>query len=54
VPDDFDNTSWDALGLHIEQAHALFEGVLRQGDQSKEWVAALNNGEKDRTWRRNT
>ncbi|HEY5954995.1 MAG TPA: HDOD domain-containing protein, partial [Polyangiaceae bacterium] len=54
VPEDFDNTSWDALGLRIEQAHALFEGVIRQGDQSKEWVAALNNGEKDRAWRRST
>jgi HD-like signal output (HDOD) protein len=54
VPDDFDNTSWEALGLKVEQAHALFEGVLKQGEQSKEWISALNSGEKDRTWRRNT
>lgn len=54
LPEDFDNSAWDALGLQIEQAHGLFEGVLRQGEQSKEWVAALNSGEKDRTWRRNT
>lgn len=47
LPDDFDNASWDALGLQVEQAHSLFENVMTQGDQSKEWVAILGGGEKE-------
>lgn len=54
IPDEFDNATWDSLGLRIEQAHALFEGVSKQGEQSREWVAALQTGEKDQTWKRNT
>ncbi len=49
LPEDFDNASWDALGLQVEQAHDLFDGVSRQGGLSKEWVAALGGGGKERT-----
>lgn len=53
LPEDFDNSAWDALGIQIEQAHSLFEGVLQQGERSKEWVAALNGGDQDGARRRN-
>jgi len=54
IPDDFDNATWDGLGLRIEQAHSLFDSVTKQGEQSREWVAALQGGEKDQSWKRNT
>jgi HD-like signal output (HDOD) protein len=54
VPDEFDNATWDALGLRIEQAHNLFETVSRQADVSREWVAAIQGSEKEQSWRRST
>jgi HD-like signal output (HDOD) protein len=54
IPDDFDNSTWDALGLRIEQAHSLFESVNVQGEQSTNWVSALQGDERDQTWRRST
>jgi HD-like signal output (HDOD) protein len=51
IPDDFDNASWDDLGLTIEQAHALFEHVNKQSEQSRNWVTAIHVGEKDQAWR---
>jgi HD-like signal output (HDOD) protein len=54
MPDDFDNVSWDDLGLRIEQAHALFDSVNKQGEQSVNWVTALQGEKKEATWRRST
>jgi HD-like signal output (HDOD) protein len=54
MPDEFDSATWDDLGLHIEQAHTLFATVNTQGEQSNNWVTALQGGEKDQTWRRST
>jgi HD-like signal output (HDOD) protein len=49
-----DKSSWDALGLQLEQAQSLFENIARQSEQSREWVAALNSSDKHRTWERAT
>jgi putative nucleotidyltransferase with HDIG domain len=54
IPDDFDNATWDDLGLRIEQAYTLFEGVNTQGELSRNWVTAIQGSEKDQTWRRNS
>jgi len=48
LPEEFDNASWDALGLQVEQAHELLEGVMRQGEQSKEWVSLLGGAGRER------
>jgi HD-like signal output (HDOD) protein len=48
LPEDFDNASWDALGLQIDQVQSLFDGVSTQEEQSKEWVAVLAGGDKER------
>lgn len=54
VPEDFDSSSWDSLGLQIEQAHGMFEDVLKQAEQSREWMAAMGRGDKDPPCKRNT
>lgn len=54
IPDDFDNATWDALGLRIEQAHSLFDCVNKQGEVSREWVVALQTNEKEQAWKRTT
>jgi HD-like signal output (HDOD) protein len=54
IPDEFDNATWDELGLRIEQAHALFDSVNQEADTSRQWVAAMQGSEKEQAWRRNT
>jgi HD-like signal output (HDOD) protein len=54
MPDDFDATSWDSLGLEVEQAQGLLQTVSEQGEQSKEWLAAINAASPKTTHRRSS